>query len=142
MIFVGEKKKIETKVTGIMIGTTNENKITMVYIKKEKPNGNITADRKAYNMAYYQANKVRILSRQADYYQDYKVEVAERKAHRELDPKPVGYVEETGEIILWVGIEVIREQAYRKKLRQEMIWADMTEDFSGLKGYIYEVGYE
>ena len=106
--------------------TTNDNKITMVYIKKEKPNGNITADRKAYNKAYYQANKVRKLA----------------YADRKLDPKPVGYVKETSEIIVWVGLDVIKEKAYRKNLRQEMFWADMTEDFSGLKGYIYEVGYE
>ena len=91
----------------------------MVYIKKEKPNGNITADIKAYYQAYYQAKKV-----------------------RKVEPKPVGYVEETGEIIVWVGLDVIKEKAYRKKIRKEMIWADLTEDFSGLKGFIYEVGYE
>jgi len=88
----------------------------MVYIRKEKPNGNITDDRKAYYKAYYQAKKAR--QRECE---KPKINItADKKAYykawyeaRKLKLKPAGYVEETGEIIVWVGLN---EKALRKEI--------------------------
>ena len=76
-----------------MLQNYNNIKSKMVYIKKVKPNGNITDDRKAYNKAYYQANKVAELAKRKAYYQAKKFQRAEL------------IIEETGEIIVWIGLD-------------------------------------
>lgn len=94
----------------------------MVYIKKVKPNGNITNDMKAYSKAYYQTHKAHMLATAADRYQANKVEIAElrkvqnaayyltakaKRAKANLivcdDIDDIEYIEETGEYIVWKG---------------------------------------
>jgi hypothetical protein len=94
----------------------------MVYIKKEKPNGNITADIKAYHKAYYKANKVRIAENNA---------AAEKVAAEKVEAEKVAAEKvEKANVNITADIKAYRKAYYKankEKVAAEKVAAEKAE---------------